>query len=110
MDSAQQSFEIADPVVKQVADTGGSAAQELEGVPVAGFSDNHHSNIGVLRAQPLGGAQCRLGVNAGGADAHDEHIRAVLADGGEGFRMAVDSCDDLDAASTAEQAAQTLPG
>jgi hypothetical protein len=31
VDSAQQSFEVADPVVKQIADTGGSAAQELEG-------------------------------------------------------------------------------
>jgi hypothetical protein len=59
MDSAQQSFEVADPVVKQVADAGGSAAQEFEGVPVAGFSDNHYGDARVLRAQLLGGAQLR---------------------------------------------------
>src|SRR5271165_5496434 len=74
MDSAQQSFEIADPVVKEVANAGRSAAQEFEGVPVADFSDNHHADVRVLRAQLLGGAKCRLGVNAGGADAHDEHV------------------------------------
>ena len=47
VDGTQQSFEIADPVVKQVANTGGSAAQEFEGIPVAGFGDDHDADLRV---------------------------------------------------------------
>ena len=89
---------------------GSSAAQEFEGIAVAGFSDDHDADVRVSGAQPLGGGQRRLGVHPGGADADDEHIRAVLADGVESFGMAVDPSDHLDALNTVEQAGQALAG
>ena len=57
VDGADHGLEVADAVVEQVADVGGTAAQQLEGIPVAGFGDHDHAELGVLRAQVLGGRQ-----------------------------------------------------